>query len=96
MGCKKCDGPIGRRKDSSFGIMIKSKFRYSQTAKAIEKIKKGIDCPEFKEVCTKPILPNSTVGTLCKDNPEFAFLTGFELGIFRCGEILAKAQNDDK
>ena len=36
------------------------------------------------------------MGTLCKNDPELAFCTGFELAVLECGEILAKAQNDDK
>lgn len=96
MSCKKCNGPIGCRKDSPFGIIIRPKFKYSKTAKAIEKIKKGLDCPKFDEVCNKPALPNNTIGRFCKDNPELAFYTGFELAVLECGELLAKAQDDDK
>ena len=96
MACKKCNGPVGRRKDSPLGIMIKPQFKFSQTAKAIEKIKKGIKPPDFDAVCNKPALPNDTIGRFCKDNPELSFYTGFELAILQCGELLAKAQSDDK
>ncbi len=92
MECRKCKGPIGKR--SVF--LTAARFEYSKTAKAIEKIKKGIKCPDFDEVCNKPVLPNNTIGRFCKDNPELAFYTGFELAVLECGELLAKAQNDDK
>ncbi len=96
MSCKKCKGPTGCRKDSPFGIMIAPKFRYSKTAKAIEKIKKGIKCPDFNKICNFPALPNDTIGRFCKDNPELAFYTGFEMAVLQCGELLAKAEDDDK
>ncbi len=96
MKCKKCKGPTGHRKDSPFGIMISPKFRYSKIAKVIEEIKKGIVPPKFDDICNKPTLPNSTIGRFCKDNPELAFYTGFEMAVLQCGELLAKAQSDDK
>ena len=98
MSCKKCKGPTGHRKDSPFGIVIPPKFEYSETAKAIEKIKNGIKYPKFEDVCTIPILPNDNNLILapCKDNPELAFYTGFEMAVLQCGELLAKAQDNDK
>ncbi len=92
MSCKKCKGPIGKRSN----FLTAARFEYSKTAKAIKKIKVGIECPEFDKVCGMPALPNHTIGGLCKDNPELAFHTGFEMAALQCGEILAKAQNDDK
>ncbi len=88
----KCNAPIGY--GEVFGT--EPQYKYSKTVKAIRKIKKGIKCPEFDDMCNKPILPDGTIGTLCKDNPELAFYTGFEMAVLQCGEILAKAQNDDK
>lgn len=92
MKCPECKAPV-RNSDIPF---TKPRFRYSDTAKAIEKIKIGIKCPKFDDVCNQPIVENGTTGILCKDNPELAFHTGFEMAVLQCGEILAKAQNDDK
>ena len=93
MECRKCNGPTG----CGDFFLATRKYRYSETAKAIEKIKKGIKpLIDFDEVCNNPILPNNTIGRFCKDNPELAFHTGFELAALQCGELLAKAQDDDK
>lgn len=94
MSCRKCGAPTAHAMNCPF--LAKPRFRYSKIAKAIEKIKKGIKCPDFNDVCNKPMLPNSTIGRFCKDNPELAFYTGFEMAVLQCGEILAKAQSDDK
>ncbi len=69
-------------------------MKKSELDKAVEKIKKGIKCPNVGEICNKPILPENTIGSLCKDNPELAFYTGWEMAILECGELLAKAQSD--
>ncbi len=94
MSCKKCSGPVGPGEDIFNNTIFR--FRFSETAKAIEKIKKDIKPPNFEELCNEPILPNKTMGRFCKDNPELAFYAGFEMAALQCGELLAKAQNDDK
>ena len=82
-----------------WGIVITKEitcYEESKITKAIEKIKKGIECPEFDTICNEPMFPDSTMGLPCKDDPELAFHTGFEMAVLECGEILAKAQDDDK
>ncbi len=97
MRCKKCWAPVGTALNCFRWIRrSKDQFEFSETAKAIEKIKKGVSPPNFDDVCNMPLLPNSTIGRFCKDNPELAFYTAFEMAVLQCGELLAKAQNDDK
>ncbi len=97
MKCPKCWGPVGTALNCfRWTRRSKNQFEFSKTAKAIEKIKKGIKPLNFDAICNRPALPNSTIGRFCKDNPELAFYTGFEMAVLQCGELLAKAQNDDK
>ena len=91
MKCEECDAPTGFAKDGPF--LTKSRFKFSETAQVIEKIKRGFDCP-------KPNLDSKLLHFLSLDldlqNPEVAYRYGYELAMFQCGEILAEAQENDK
>lgn len=94
--CGECKGPVGDEMDiDTKRNSTRSLFRFSETAKAIERVKKGIAFSK-NHLKLDPKLLSFLSMDLDLQDPKVAYRYGFELAMFQCGEILAEAQVNDK